>query len=343
MEVSMRFFTFAALAALCIVTPLTQASCGLGSGRSSTTLNFLDRNSLRKSSVVRQALTEEYGLQPIKFTSEDGENLRGLLLERPNAVATLVVCPGLWCKKEMYAALINILPSNYNILIFDARGQGQSRGWNMYLHVRSYGKQEWKDVKSAITEVAYRYANKPIFVMGFCSGAYHAARALIELRKQELIETLNIKGLIFDSGWYSVYQASQTAPYDMIKSFLKDKLGGSRVGGMSSKLMYMILYPVIAGFKKLMLDPIYWKNEKKLNIFDTLHTTNIPILFIQSQDDTQIPFEQVYNLSQTIPDHLAATWWIEPGRSKHAWHFLYMPAEYRHITHDFLDHALSRR
>jgi len=115
------------LAIALTATPLLSASCGRAGGRSSAPLNFMDQATLRDARKVRTALTEQYGLQPVHFRSEDGEHLQALLLERPNAVASLVVCPGLLCKKEMYAALINILPTNYNILFFDARGQGQSR------------------------------------------------------------------------------------------------------------------------------------------------------------------------------------------------------------------------
>lgn len=326
-------------------TPLLSASCGRAGGRSSAPLNFTDQATLRDASKVRTALTEQYGLQPIRFRSEDGEDLQALLLERPNAVASLVVCPGLLCKKEMYAALINLLPENYNILFFDARGQGQSRGWNLWIHARSYGKKEWKDIKGAIAHVvAPRYPNKPIFVMGFCSGAYHAARALIELRNDDLIEQLNIKGLIFDSGWYSVYEAAKTAPYDMCRNLLQDKFTQwcPRAGSMTAQLIYMILYPFIATAKKVILDTAYWRNDRRLNIFNHLRTLDLPILFIQSKDDTQIPFEHVYNLAQTIPNEFATEWWIEPGLSKHAWHFLYVPIEYRYHTHNFFKDALGR-
>jgi len=107
--------------------------------------------------------------------------------------------------------------------------------------------------------------------------------------------------------------------------------------------MYMILYPFLATAKKLILDTAYWRNDRRLSIFNSLRTLDLPIFFIQSKDDTQIPFEHVYRLAQTIPDEFVTEWWIEPGRSKHAWHFLYVSDEYRHYTHDFFQEVLEKK
>jgi alpha-beta hydrolase superfamily lysophospholipase len=300
-------------------------------------VNFAQKRTLQKGKRVRSALVER-GFQPYTFNSDDGEELRGMVYEQPKAKATIVICPGLLIKKEMYAALVDMYGAEYNLFLFDARGQGKSKSWSIALHARSYGKQEYKDITAAISH-AEQLFNKPIYVLGFCSGAYHAARALIHYQNQGFLETSGVKGLIFDSGWYSVRRASKTAPYAAMKEWLfgQFKSRNSKSRHIAAYMFYTILYPLFMASKTILLDSAYAWNDRKLNIFNALQNLDVPILFIHSMDDDRIPVNDIYELSETITPERRGTWWIEEGRSKHAWHFLYLPDEYHYATTEFMN------
>jgi len=313
------------------------ASSLSGERASKGPINFAKTSTLHESREVRSALSKR-GLRPCSFESEDKENIRGLYYHQPKAQGTIIVCPGLLIKKEMYSSFIELYGSTHNILFYDARGQGQSRGWNVYLRARSYGKKEYLDVVSAMSYAHFTCPSKPIFLFGFCSGAYHAARALIYLKNNGLFDNLNVKGFVFDSGWYSVRRASKTAPYAAMKDWLfsKFKSRNSRARHTAAYLFYTILYPLFGATKGTLLDSAYWWNDKRLNIFETLRTIDLPIFFIHSVDDDRIPVNDIEELSETIPVHLRNTWWIQEGRSKHAWHFARLPEEYHYNTTEFM-------
>lgn len=303
---------------------------------------FYSTSFLKNYSAVQQELIKE-GFKSITFTTEDGLTLSGLLLARPNARSNVIVCAGWYPgKKEGMATFYALLPDDCNILLFDARGHGESEG-SLLGQLWRYGIDEPKDITGAIS-----YLNKsnslPIFIVGICSGAFNAAHALIALEKNNQSTSSNVKGLIFDSGWGSVSDIISTAPAAGIEkrlmalfaSWYKTKKKLLKTGCFYKAVTLFSHYSGLIGsvFCKKLFTQRY---ESITTLFNKMHLITTPILFIHSYDDTYADMNNVINLSECTPHKQC--WWIE--QSFHAKHHLIQKKLYQEKLVAFIDTCLQ--
>jgi pimeloyl-ACP methyl ester carboxylesterase len=269
----------------------------------------------------------------------------GLYIERPQAKATIIAAPGLGCTKGMCTGFQNHF-EDYNFLFIDQRGHGESGGPPLSLTSQfSYGIHDYLDLVAAI-QFAHEKNGKPIVLHGYCAGAFNSARALIELQKNNLLEKYHIKGLIFDSGWYSIAATGMSAFLgnftlalarfnyaDMKKTM--DNMREIRETSRSFRYFKEFLQ-VLNWF----LDSKIAKLDKAISIASGIKTLPIPIFFIHAIDDQIVPMTNSYLLAQSAQD--PHCWWIEANRSWHVSHQFFLGDEYREKMSKFLKHVISQ-
>jgi len=304
--------------------------------------NFYSTSFLKNYSATRQKLIQE-GFKKVTFITEDNLTLSGLLLSRPNARYNVVICAGWYPgKKEGMATFYALLPDDCNILLFDARGHGESDGsllWQLW----RYGMDEPKDITGAIT-----YLNEnntlPIFIIGICSGAFNAAHAMITLEKNNKNAASSVKGLIFDSGWGSVTEIVRTAPaagiekrlMSLIASLYKTKKKPLRTGYLHAMVNTLSRYCGTIGYF-FCAKPLVQCYEKTTTLFNKMHHITSPIFFIHSYDDTYADMNNTIRLSTCVSNK--ECWWIE--QSYHAKHHLIHKELYKEKLAAFINKCLQ--
>jgi pimeloyl-ACP methyl ester carboxylesterase len=307
------------------------------------TENFqqLYTTSFLKNNKAVHACLIQHGFSEITFKTPDNLTLHGLFLSRPHATSNVIICAG-WFpgKKEGMATFYDLLPTDCNILFFDARGHGSSEGlllWKLW----EYGIHEYKDILGAIS-----YLNNvntlPIVIIGICSGAFNAAHALVDLEKNNKTESSHVKGLVFDSGWGSVTEIARTAPPAGIEKRLINLLKKIYTNKKQIKEGYIFkLCSLITRINYSISYHMCTKHvtayyEKITTLFDKINHITIPILFIHSCDDTYAIKSDAIRLSQLAPH--TTSWWIK--KSFHAKHHLIHKKLYKQRLRSFLNYAL---
>lgn len=296
---------------------------------------------LKDYKAVRRYLKKE-GFTKISFKTTDNLSLSGLFLSRPNATCNVIVCAG-WLpgRKEGMATFYDLLPKNCNILLFDARGRGESEGsliWNVW----RYGIDEYKDILAAISWINYHNA-LPIILGGTCSGVFNAAHAVLNIIKKNRLERSHITGIFFDSGWGSVMTMSQSSAIANIKKYFTRVavLFHGTKENIEHYPLYKICYPSIIRYFKIVhhlcAKPIIIRYEKMTNLFDKIHQISVPILFIHSYDDSHAAFSNACKLATLAPNKQC--WWIK--KSSHAKHHLIHKDLYKEKLTAFINTVIN--
>lgn len=291
---------------------------------------FLAKHHLVNAKLKREGFKEGY------FHTEDNFTINYLFLERPRATSTVIVCCG-WLpgKKEGMASLFKIAPENCNLLFFDARGHGGSNG-SLIKSALTYGKNEYKDLIAAL-KFAHAQVDLPIIIFGICAGAFHAVHAVAELEQQNMINTLRIAGLVFDSGWGSLSTTSRSVPRAKIKEALTacaTPLLGKK--NASKNLLVCGLASALGAI----CDCVHWTiyrpfiDEEQTNIFSKIPLLTIPIFFIHAADDNYVAIEEVKQLASHAQD--PHCWWIDEP-SRHACNHLKHKQVYREKLCSFIE------
>jgi len=302
-----------------------------------------DSKILRDRKTAKRKLLQE-GFKEISFTSTNNINIVGLFLERKDAKCTVIFshgfCPG---GKEIFAPFVKLTPEYCNLLFLDLRSCGESEGPTLFSKVRHYGKTDYQDIVHAIKFVNEKTSSKPIIVFGWCSGAFNAATAIIHLKEE--LEKLNVKGLMFDSGFGSIMEMSHVPFVDLDKKFVPGFIlklyGGDKKRAKQSYLCkfstfcYKSFFYVVS----LFLKPAIKKREPETNLYDKIQDIEIPMLVIHAQDDDYAPWQNVQKLVENISQK--ELWLIENGRSSHATNHLKLKEEYMGHMHEWLNSILS--
>ncbi len=282
---------------------------------------FFNTRFLTKRALVRRILVQRKGFKEVHFTSEDGLQLNGLYRSVENAPATIILTGGFFPGKlEGLASFVKLLDKKYNILLFNARGHGKSQGLSKLLKLGHYGKDDYNDMIGAI-KFAHTQSTAPIIIHGTCSGAFHAAHALIKLADQA--QEFNIKGLVFDSGWAKVSNVCVTAIQEEVKK-VKNPVNRTLIKGLS-KLLKLFFYCKIV------------ENDSHTQLHGKMRDLTIPVLYIHSLDDTYAPFIEVFELFKETPQ--ARSWWIP--NSQHACHWLKYKHTYAEKLEEFCTNLLT--
>ena len=91
--------------------------------------NFIRKGGYRAHLLndIKLKLLSRFDVKRVEFKAEDDFGLKGLSVQRENAVGSLLLCHGLHSAKEFLYPFIDMFV-DYNILMFDFRGHGESEG-----------------------------------------------------------------------------------------------------------------------------------------------------------------------------------------------------------------------
>jgi len=301
--------------------------------------DFYSTSFLRNYKAVRTSLRHA-GFQKITFKTSDNFKLSGLFLARPDATCTVIICAG-WRpgRKEGLATFYDLLPTYCNILLFDARGRGESEG-SFLGKIWQYGINEYRDIAAAIS-----WTNKnntlPIILIGFCSGAFNAVHALIHLQNRYI--TSHVKGLVFDSGWGSVSDVTASATFANIQECLiavfkyiygnKEIVKKSFIFKLSNKCAHYLCN--LSHF--LFIQPWIKQYKSRTSLFNKINYLNTAVFFIHSYDDQHADIYNVIKLSKLTP--FKKCWLLK--KSYHTCHHLIHKELYKEKLIAFIDSVIN--
>jgi hypothetical protein len=267
-------------------------------------------------------------------TSEDDATIierEGLLVVKPHARATVLICHGFMCSKHDVGFLRDIF-RDFNTFTFDFRAHGERSSGQ----ICTFGRDEQFDVIGA-AHILHQHAalkDKPLLVYGFSMGSVATICALA--REQDL----------FDA-------AVLDCPFDSSDAIIRrsiDKLTFSVAGfefGLPGKdLLKKYAYnSYVQSFIKHSLKTVakmdtleIETNIVPLNTVEFAKKITIPAFFIACKNDDRAPVEAVkavYDAALGIK-----RLWITNGR-RHFDSFFYNPEKYRFKINHFVTNVLD--
>ncbi|MFA5074524.1 MAG: alpha/beta hydrolase [Candidatus Babeliales bacterium] len=295
---------------------------------------FFDRTFLNKPKKVRILLSElNYQNFEIK---KDGYNLHYSFFDRKNN-KLMVIGGGFPVPREKMAPFFKLFP-DYDILIFDYRGQGldHSTNWkSLYpsnwlaglshklfgvdLNISRIGTKEEDDLITIIDEVKNRKTYDKVFGLGMCFSSFVFVRAL------SLYPNLFDK-LILDGSWPSLKL--------VVKKIAKNPSLVCTVHNPHSPIPWLTNKESIQNFLVRFVEKISGTNFNSVDLMQTyLAQVKIPVLFFQSVNDCYCSQEEFENLWQTVRPFKVAIFTQEPHGRNHVW----QREVYKDISNLFLE------
>ncbi|MCL4229919.1 alpha/beta hydrolase [Candidatus Dependentiae bacterium] len=282
----------------------------------------------KNGSVVEHVLFKV----PLHDGSQETIMRRGILLRRPQAKATILMCHGLGCSKQDIA-LLRMLFTEYNIMLFDFRAHGQD-SFGQYC---TLGRDEMLDVLAAAQVIKNHEKIKhiPLLVYAFSMGAVSAIEA--QARQPDLF-----KGMILDCPFDSVEKLIRRGLDEMKISFL-----GYEVPLPGKKLLERCAFnrytqPVVQAVLRFVSS----LDAHGLNIMvhevkpeKTVKKVEVPCFFIHCKNDEKVPvasIKKVFENTGSRYKHL----WITGGR-KHFDSFFHEPERYVRKVQRFVSRVIN--
>lgn len=230
---------------------------------------------------ARTVLFEQLGGYAVTIPSTDGVTLAGVVVERPHAKGTVILCHGFRGDKER---MVRFLPlfTQYNLVLFDFRSSGESSG-----DYSSIGCHEWQDVACVIEFVKQHSTLRTVkhrIIFGTSMGAAAAIKAAA---MQEDLAC----ALILDS------------PYACLREEI------AHVFCMFSGLPYYPFFPVM-----MRMFTRFWQVEDlDMRPEEYIKKIAVPVLFIHSaSDDFTLPHHSVRLYALAGEKNRHARLWIGP-------------------------------
>ncbi len=143
-----------------------------------------DNTANPKRDVYNKAI-REFGGQEVVLLTHDDFRISALYFKRPHAKVNLIYIPGYFfdlTPTKEWGAPFSLLFPEFNILVIDWRGIGESEGRRGLLCKNSFGKEAYPDVQSAI-EFMRKENSNPNILIGFCFGAAMIMHATVQAAK----------------------------------------------------------------------------------------------------------------------------------------------------------------
>lgn len=256
---------------------------------------------------------------------------RGVLMRRPQAKATILMCHGFGCCKRDITVLRMLFP-DYNIMSFDFRAHGEDRE-GQYC---TLGKYEMLDVKAA-THVLKTYdktKDLPVIAYAFSMGAVSAIEA-------QASDSTLFKAMILD------------CPFDSVEKLLRRGLENLKI----SVFGYEVPLPGRTLLEKCAFNqytqPIVQAILRFVSVLDaqnlkvlayqvhpeqSVKKVKIPCLFIHCKNDEKVPVESI----KSVYDNAATEYkqlWITGGR-RHFDSFFHEPERYVRKVQRFVNKVI---
>ncbi len=251
---------------------------------------------------------------------------KGILIHRPGAKATILICHGYTCNKYD-ATFLRLLFTNYNVMIFDFRAHGECIDGQ----VCSFGRDEAYDVIGAVKFLrSYKaLSNKPIIAYGFSMGA---VSSIIAQSMQPL----------FDA---AIWDCPIDSSDELISRSIDKLKAPAYIKNILKKNAYR---PRVQEFIKFWLRAITNLDATKIHTMmvplsgiDAIHNVSIPILIIGCDHDEKIPVSAVTKLYESAQSSYKRLW-ITGGR-RHFDSLFNGPEEYAYKINRFIDKVVNHR
>ncbi len=139
--------------------------------RLTTTPAFMQDSATLKN---QRDLFAVHDAQKIFLRTNDNKKISAVLIERPHAQSSLIICHSYRRNKEHIAPFINLFP-DYNLLLLDFRGHGESEKTPI-----SFGIHEYHDVLAATKFMKNRFPDHLLIGLGISMGGAALLRAVVE-------------------------------------------------------------------------------------------------------------------------------------------------------------------
>ncbi|MCH8741586.1 alpha/beta fold hydrolase [Patescibacteria group bacterium] len=235
-------------------------------------------SAIRPSKIHSSITPASFSLDFEKITlkTSDGVELKGWLIPKQNSDKVIIALHGYPADKGDILPAISFLNEDFNILLFDFRYFGESRG-----SYTTIGAKEVNDLLAAV-EFAKERGFQKIGVWGFSMGG---AVALMTAQR-----TPNINAIVADSA-YAALPLFLTEPYENLV-FLK--------------------YP-LAFFTRLWPKIFFGISIDEASPVKKVKGIKIPMLLIHSKEDEVVPFSHALLLKEALKDNPNAEFWFEGG------------------------------
>jgi len=236
---------------------------------------------VKPAKVVSEVTPEDLGLayEEVSFSARDGVLLQGWFVPRQDTqpAKTIILLHGWPADKGNILPAMAFLTKEYNLLLFDFRGLGQSQGF-----YSTIGVQETKDLQAAISYLKSRDITE-VGVWGFSMGG---AVALMTAP-----DAPEIRAITSEASY---------AKLDMLAS------QAFRMPLVNRPLVFLSVL-----WAKLFLDV----DISKASPVDSARSLDIPILLIHSTDDEVIPFSHAQVLQEALAHNPKAEFWFQQNLS----------------------------
>lgn len=256
---------------------------------------------------------------------------KGILIRKPGAKATILICHGFMCDKYDINFL-HLMFKNYNSMTFDFRAHGE----NIKGHYCTFGRDESYDVKAAAEFIRNHpdLKNKPLIVYGFSMGA--VASILAQAQDKDLFDAM-----ILD------------CPFDSSDKLLERGFSKFKINFFgyefclpgSSYLKDYAYNPYIQSFLKILLRAFANMDSTQVNTSilpvypeEAIKYVDIPVFIIGCVNDDKAPEEAVKSIYNGAQGYKRL--WITKGR-RHFDSIFFKMQEYFYRVDKFIEKFLS--
>jgi pimeloyl-ACP methyl ester carboxylesterase len=310
---------------------------------------LFDTKNLLNKQGIRDHLATHYNAEFVTFKTEDNLTLHGTYISRQDATHTTIVPGGFYPgNQETMATWARVLPTDGNIILFDARGHGKSEG-PFWTNMGQYGLHEYKDILAVMKFAKEREKEKPIIMSPLCAGVLHTVHALRKLKETNELDDYKVRGLIVDSAFTSGLPVMPSFEYHVREKALPQLLRSNIYTSDSStevknRLAYYLLWNFLGWpFVRLFTwftRPGIEQNDATTRIDDKIKDLqHIPMLCMHAKNDQ---YSHDSN-AQTLTSNHANTndQLIIFEGSDHANNILKKKKEYKDAVEKFIAKALS--
>jgi len=223
--------------------------------------------SIRPIKFYTPTTPKDYNLEyeNVSFVTSDKIKISAWLITSKTANTTVIAGHGYPFNKGNILPVIKFLHPNYNLLLYDHRYFGESKGF-----ITTVGLKEIKDVEAAIKFIQDKFPKKQIALFGFSLSA-----------SAMLMSKANVSAIIVDS------------PYANLENIIKNIYS----------IFGPLKYPMT--FVTNTLSLIFFKTHpKKVAPELSVRDLNIPIFLIHGEKDIQFPVENAYAIKKNNPKHI---------------------------------------
>ncbi len=233
---------------------------------------------------------------------------KGILLKRPNAKATVLICPG-FSTDKYDVSFLHMLFNEYNSMTFDFRAHGEDSDGQ----VCTLGRDESYDVIAAAEFLRNHpeCKDKPIIIYGFSMGA--SAAIIAQANKSNLCDAM-ILDCPFDSSDKLLDRGLEQ---------LKVNVFGYKVALPGASVLKRHAYsPYVQSILKKMLKTFTHFNTGKIQVNflpvypeEAIKYVDVPCFFIACVNDLKAPEEAVLSVYEGAKGYKRC--WIDPDGRRH--------------------------